>query len=92
MINEISSTDHSLLLYRIDFLPFDEAQQIKAAFLKVYGEYFDQLFYLHKLRHEYEVIADCVRSRVPLKESDHRLKCIMKDFADAQHREAIISS
>jgi hypothetical protein len=41
VFQEISSTDHSLLLYRIDFLPFDEAHEIKAVFFeniwRVYG-------------------------------------------------------
>ncbi|QKJ32849.1 hypothetical protein HQ865_24860 [Mucilaginibacter mali] len=78
---EISSTDHSLLLYRIDFLPYDEAQEIKAAFLKIYGEYMDQLFHLQKLCRDYELIADCVRLRVPLKESDHQLECLMRELA-----------
>lgn len=77
---EISSTDHGLLLYRINFLPFDEAQEIKAAFLKIYGEYLDQLFRIQKLCRDYEVIANCVRSRVPLKESDYQLECLIRQL------------
>jgi hypothetical protein len=82
--SELSSTDHSLLLYRVDFLPFDEAQEIKARFLKVYGNYIDQLFHLQKICREYETIANCIRSRVPLKESDHQLKCVINDIAAAR--------
>lgn len=79
MISEISSTDHSLLLYRLGFLPEDEAQEIRAVFLKAYGEYMDQLFYLQKVYRGYEAIADCIRARVPLKESDHQLKCLLQE-------------
>ncbi|MES2277925.1 MAG: hypothetical protein V4592_17995 [Bacteroidota bacterium] len=92
MFKEISSTDHGLLLYRIDFLPFDEAQEIKAAFLRVCGDYLDQLFSLQRLCRDYETITNCIRSRVPLKDSDHQLECLIKDIAESREKELLVSS
>jgi len=92
MFKEISSTDHGLLLYRLDFLPFDEAQEIKATFLRIYGDYLDQLFRLQKLCRDYEVIANCIRSRVPLKDSDHQLECLIKGIADNREKKLLVSS
>lgn len=76
---EISSADHCLLLYRIDFLPYDERQEIKEVFVKVYGEYLDQIFRLQEICKAYEALSNCIRARVPLSESDRQAECLVKD-------------
>ncbi len=89
---EISSADHGLLLYRIDFLPFDEAQEIREVFIKTYGEYLDQVFKLQEICKAYEALSNCIKSRVPLSESDRQRECIIKEIADYRKRKLIVSS
>jgi hypothetical protein len=52
----------------------------------------DQLFHLKKLCRDYDLIANCVRARVPLKESDHQLECLIKDIADNREKKLLESS
>lgn len=79
-IEELSSTELSLLLFRVDFLPFEEAQEIKAKLKKTYGDYMDHLFYIKRIKNNYETIANCIRSRVPIKESDNQLACLLNEI------------
>lgn len=91
-LKEISSADHGLLLYRIDFLPFDERQQIREGFIKAYGEYLDQVFKLQEICKAYEALSNCIKSRVPLSESDRQKECIVKDIADYRKKKLTVSS
>jgi len=89
---EISSADHGLMLYRIDFLPYDERQEIKEVFIKTYGEYLDQVFMLQEICKAYEALSNCIKARVPLSESDRKRECIIKEIADYRKKKLLVSS
>lgn len=72
---DLSSTEHSLLLFRVDFLPTEEAQAVREKLSQAYGCYLDALAHLQRTCRNYEAIADCIRSKVPIKDSERALIC-----------------
>jgi hypothetical protein len=91
-LKEISSADHALLLYRIDFLPDDERQEIREVFINAYGDYLDRVYKLQQTCKAYEALSNCIRSRVPLSERDRQAECIIKDIADYREKKLLVSS
>jgi hypothetical protein len=47
---------------------------------------------LQEICRAYEALSNCIKSRVPLSESDCQRECIIKDMADFREKKLLVSS